>query len=150
MEQLKGFIQSDIEIHAGVTGGNSFLIIDDKVFQFAPHDFDEPTLGVLKDGKVYIILEVEGSADVFGKIFNQLWTNFSDFKSRLLSVYQTGNPMVSPDTLYHFTVSKIFENKTSEDIQEDRLTRTGFKNSAVWNLLYNFQKRILKKTLTAI
>lgn len=47
----------------------------------------------------------------------------------------------SPDFIYFITLYNIF-NEFLEDISEDVLPNeaTGFKESKVWNLLYNFQK----------
>lgn len=47
----------------------------------------------------------------------------------------------SPDFIYFVTLYNIF-NEFLEDISEDVLPNesTGFKNSKIWNMLYNFQK----------
>ena len=47
----------------------------------------------------------------------------------------------SPDFIYFFTLYNIF-NEFLEDISEDVLPNeaTGFKQSKIWNMLYNFQK----------
>ena len=47
----------------------------------------------------------------------------------------------SPEFIYFFTLYNIF-NEFLEDINEDVLPneKTGFKESAIWNKLYNFQK----------
>lgn len=47
----------------------------------------------------------------------------------------------SPEFIYYLTLYNIFD-EFLEDITEDELAneRTGFKESAVWNKLYDFQK----------
>ena len=47
----------------------------------------------------------------------------------------------SPEFIYFYILYNIF-NEFLEDISEDILPNeaTGFKNSQIWNLLYNFQK----------
>ncbi len=47
----------------------------------------------------------------------------------------------SPEFIYYLTLFHIF-NEFLEDITEDELAneRTGFKDSAIWNKLYDFQK----------
>lgn len=47
----------------------------------------------------------------------------------------------SPDFIYFFTLYNIFK-EFLEDISEDELPNeaTGFKDSKMWNMLYNFQK----------
>ena len=47
----------------------------------------------------------------------------------------------SPEYIYYITLYNIFD-EFLEDITEDELAneRTGFKNSVVWNKLFDFQK----------
>jgi len=47
----------------------------------------------------------------------------------------------SPEYIYYFTLFNIF-NEFLEDINEDEIAneKTGFKNSIIWNMLYDFQK----------
>lgn len=49
----------------------------------------------------------------------------------------------SPDYIYFVTLYNIF-NEFLEDVSEDVLPNevTGFKESKIWNLLYNFQKEV--------
>lgn len=58
LNQVEAFIRSNIKVRKGKTGGNSFMIIDQVVFQFAPHSLNETTLGVIKDGNPYMITMV--------------------------------------------------------------------------------------------
>src|SRR5690606_4080569 len=61
-------------------------------------------------------------------------------KQELITQYQKASPLVSPEQVYHFSIGKIFENVKLDHSQEDRLSKTGFKESVVWNMLYNFQQ----------
>ncbi|WP_291067834.1 MULTISPECIES: helicase-related protein [unclassified Empedobacter] len=133
-------LNHNVEIRSGQTGGNSFIIIDDTVYNFAPHNFTEPTLGLIKDAKPYIIIEIADPTYTFSTIFNQLWNSSKNIKTELIELYHIASPLNSPELIYKYSIHKIFENKTTEDIHEDRLNRTGFKNSIVWNKLFNFQK----------
>ena len=83
-------------------------------------------------------------ADKFLADFNELWNNSESFKDvteiiidNISTVYKEN----SPDFIYFVTLYNIF-NEFLEDISEDVLPNeaTGFKNSAIWNKLYNFQK----------
>lgn len=60
-----------------------------------------------------------------------------DVIDMISSVYQEN----SPELIYFMTLYTIF-NEFLEDISEDVLPNeaTGFKNSQIWNKLYNFQK----------
>lgn len=83
-------------------------------------------------------------ADEYLKNFNELWNNSEDFKDvtetiidNISAVYKEN----APDFIYFVTLYNIF-NEFLEDISEDVLPNeaTGFKSSAIWNKLYNFQK----------
>ena len=84
------------------------------------------------------------NADGFVRSFNELWNNSDSFKDvtetiidNISSVYKEN----APDFIYFVTLYNIF-NEFLEDISEDVLPNeaTGFKNSVIWNKLYNFQK----------
>ncbi|EPH12280.1 hypothetical protein HMPREF9713_01121 [Myroides odoratimimus CCUG 12700] len=131
---------SKFSFRKGTTGGNSFIIVDDKVFQISPNSLNEPTLGIIKDGKPYMILEIDDSQKSLLNVFNQIWNNSIDCKKEIVDLYTTSKALRTPEEIYKYSISKIFENKTTDDINEDRLVKTGFKNSVVWNKLFNFQK----------
>ena len=83
-------------------------------------------------------------ADEYIRNFNELWNNAENFKDvtetiidNISTVYKEN----APDFIYFVTLYNIF-NEFLEDISEDVLPNeaTGFKNSVIWNKLYNFQK----------
>jgi len=61
LRQVLDFIEKSVSVKKGITGGNSFIIIDSQSFQFAPNNFNETTLGLIKDGKPYMIFGLEDS-----------------------------------------------------------------------------------------
>lgn len=46
----------------------------------------------------------------------------------------------SPEFLYYFTLNELFGNKIDEWIQRFEKDNTGFKESIIWNMLFDFQK----------
>lgn len=134
------FAKTKLQLRKGRTGGNSFIVIDDKAFQLSPHNLNEPALGHIKDAQFYMITMFDDSVQMFEKQFSSLWANSLDCKKEILNLYQQAKPLKHPSQIYNFTISQIFENKTADDINEERLVSTGFKNSVVWNMLYNFQR----------
>jgi len=77
-------------------------------------------------------------------LFEQLWNNKQQFQDvtdqvieNITAVYNEN----SPEFIYFVTLYNIF-SEFLEDISEDTLPNeaTGFKDSKVWNMLYNFQK----------
>lgn len=124
----------------GATGGLSFIIVDDKVFQISPNNLTEPTLGIIKDGKPYMIIEIDDSQKSLFNVFNQIWYTSIDCKKEIIDFYAESKTLRTPEEIYKYSISKIFKDKTSNDINEERLTKTGFKSSMVWSKLFNFQK----------
>ncbi|SHJ88895.1 DEAD/DEAH box helicase [Epilithonimonas mollis] len=140
LQQVLNFVDDSVSIRKGITGGNSFIIIDDKAFQFAPNNFNETTLGIIKDGKPYMIFEIDDTSKSLQQAFDYIWNGAKDCKDELINLYKNANVLKFPELNYKFSISKIFADKTTEDINEERLVKTGFKSSVVWNKLFNFQK----------
>ena len=83
-------------------------------------------------------------ADKYLSDFNELWNNsesFKDVTETIIDNISTVYKENAPDFIYFVTLYNIF-NEFLEDISEDVLPNeaTGFKNSVIWNKLYNFQK----------
>ncbi|HPF82832.1 MAG TPA: helicase-related protein [Bacilli bacterium] len=78
------------------------------------------------------------------KSFEELWndeTNFKDITKDVINFISDLYKENSPEFVYYVTLYNIF-NEFLEDISEDELAneKTGFKNSIIWNTLYDFQK----------
>ena len=78
------------------------------------------------------------------QLFEQIWNDASKLQEvtdevieNITTVYNEN----SPDYLYFVTLYNIF-NEFLEDVSEDVLPNeaTGFKESKIWGMLYNFQK----------
>ena len=67
--------------------------------------------------------------------------SFKDVTDAIIDNISTVYKENAPDFIYFVTLYNIF-NEFLEDISEDVLPNeaTGFKNSVIWNKLYNFQK----------
>ncbi|MDC0220414.1 helicase-related protein [Gammaproteobacteria bacterium] len=83
-------------------------------------------------------------AAVYLELFNQIWLDAEKVEDvtaavceHIESVYQEN----SPEKIYFLMLFNIF-NEFLEDLNEDVLPNdlTGYKDSAVWNKLYNFQQ----------
>ena len=109
-------------------------------------DFSITQLGCEKGNNVYTMVNVlpSPSAEAYLQIFNQQWENeekFKDVTARVLEYIETVYQENAPEYIYFIALYNIF-HEFLEDISEDVLPneRTGFKNSLIWNKLYNFQK----------
>ena len=76
--------------------------------------------------------------------FNEIWNNknvLQDVTDEIIESISTAYNENAPDFIYFVTLYNIF-NEFLEDISEDVLPNeaTGFKESKIWNMLYNFQK----------
>lgn len=127
--------------------GGFLQINDDNPRSYAPfNEFTTTELGLDRGNSVYSMVQCSPSpfAEEYLKIFNEQWNNsdkFIDVTDKVLEYIETVYKENSPDFIYFITLYNIF-NEFLEDISEDVLPNeaTGFKNSAIWNKLYNFQK----------
>lgn len=76
--------------------------------------------------------------------FNQLWNdekNLKDVTEEVVDFISNLYKENSPEFVYYVTLYNIF-SEFLEDITEDELAneKTGFKESIIWNTLYDFQK----------
>jgi Superfamily II DNA/RNA helicases, SNF2 family len=129
-----------------VMGG--FLQVSDvESRSYAPfNEFTTTELGLDRGNSVYSMVHSSPSpfAEEYLKIFNAQWSNsekFVDVTDRILEYIETVYKENSSDYIYFITLYNIF-SEFLDDISEDVLPNeaTGFKNSVIWNKLYNFQK----------
>ncbi len=76
--------------------------------------------------------------------FKMNWENNAmvrDFKNELINYLKWGYKDYTPKELYYFTLYKIFEDQLDE-LDEEKIvkSKTGFKDTIVWEKLYKFQK----------
>lgn len=133
-------IQGNVEIRKTNISGISYIIIDQHVFMFAPHAFDEATLGVIKDGRPYLFPYILDEQSSYKQIFANQWSNAIDCKAEIISLYEQASQIKPAHDIYQYTISNIFQDRDESDLKEERLTRTGFKSSVIWSKLFNFQK----------
>lgn len=76
--------------------------------------------------------------------FDGLWEDGAhvvDFKDALLNELYAFYKERPPEKLYYFTLNELFQTQLG-DVDEDRIirTRTGIKDTIIWNKLYRFQR----------
>jgi SNF2 family DNA or RNA helicase len=84
------------------------------------------------------------SAGTLKEWFNSIWEDASateDFKASLLAQLEILSQDNSPEFIYFLTLYHLF-NDLLEELDEDNIikSKTGFKDTVVWNKLYKFQK----------
>lgn len=80
----------------------------------------------------------------FLSTFDEVWANDAlvcEIKNEILSKLEDIYSDKSPEFAYFFTLYHIFKDFIGE-LDEEKIirTKTGFKNTLVWNKLYNFQR----------
>ena len=127
--------------------GGFLYVQNQKPSAYVPfNEFTTTELGCERGNAIYSMVNVMPSpfAEEYLKIFNEQWQNsdkFKDVTAQVLEYIETVYNENAPEFIYFITLYNIF-NEFLEDISEDVLPNeaTGFKNSVIWNKLYNFQK----------
>lgn len=75
------------------------------------------------------------------RLFNEAWRDQKDVKDRVLQGLSKLFEEHSPEAVYYTALYNIF-SEYLKDISRDEFAdeRTGFKNSVIWNKLFDFQK----------
>ena len=128
-EQMAGFITVDDSTYMPV---NSFTTVD---------------LGCERGNNAYNMVvrtEANENGRQFINLFDEIWRDerrLQDVTDIVLESITTAYRENSPDFIYFYTLYNIF-NEFLEDISEDVLPNeaTGFKQSKIWDMLYNFQR----------
>lgn len=122
-----------------------FINLDDK--NYAPiNGFTTVDLGCERGNNAYCMIQKTGTpfSKEYLNIFNELWNDaekLQDVTDEVIDNITVVYNENSPDFIYFVTLYNIF-NEFLEDISEDVLPNeaTGFKESKIWSMLYNFQK----------
>ena len=133
----KGFIQSQLIVKN-----------DDKNYVYnGINEFSSAGIGYEKDNTILNTVTKYDDFDAteeFIKNFEEVWSDetvLKDVTDEVCTYISNLYKENSPEFIYYITLYNIF-NEFLEDITEDELAneRTGFKNSIIWNSLYDFQK----------
>lgn len=138
-------ISEKSQIRAGSTGGQKFIIVkkDDRIsiYFLAPNDLNLVSLGVLRSKTPIVISAHNDQQGQFDSVFQSFWNNASrDAKSSVLNLLERGTQPIAPDRLYKLNLHHIFHKKQGEDFSTNRINRIGFKNTQIWQMLFNFQQ----------
>lgn len=150
-KECASWIQKKATFKSNVTkdGMNNFINVETSAEQYTympVNSFTTVDLGCERGNNISnIVSRMESPASTaFIDLFNKVWSDESKLQDvtnevieNISSVYQE-NP---PELIYFMALYNIF-NEFLEDISEDVLPNesTGFKQSVIWDKLYNFQK----------
>lgn len=122
-----------------------FINVDDK--NYMPiNEFSTVGLGCERGNNAYNIIQKTELpfSKIYLELFDQLWddkTKLQNVTDEVIDNITAAYKENSPDFIYFMTLYNIF-NEFLDDISEDVLPNeaTGFKESKIWGMLYNFQK----------
>ena len=141
------WIKKKVTFKTNKTSDNmmGFVNVDEKNYM-PVNGFTTVDLGCERGNNAYNFVQKTETPDSekFLNLFEQLWNDkekleeVTDVVIDNITVAYNEN---APEFLYFVTLYNIF-NEFLEDISEDVLPNeaTGFRDTAIWNMLYNFQK----------
>jgi hypothetical protein len=122
-----------------------FINLDDK--NYMPiNGFTTVDLGCERGNNAYNMVQKTGTpfSTAYIELFESLWNDnvkLQEVTDEVIDNITAAYNENSPDFIYFVTLYNIF-NEFLEDVSEDTLPNeaTGFKESKIWSILYNFQK----------
>jgi SNF2 family DNA or RNA helicase len=130
-------------------GMNNFLVVEneDEIYTYMPmNSFTAVDLGCERGNNISnMVTRFEAPASrEYLHLFDAVWKDqekLTDVTDEVIEMISTVYQENSPELIYFMTLYNIF-NEFLDDISEDVLPNeaTGFKDSVIWNKLYNFQK----------
>ena len=141
------WIRKKAVFKSNVTSENmmGFMNVDEKSYM-PLGGFTTVDLGCERGNNAYYMIQKTDApmSSAYLQLFEQIWNDEAKLQTvtdevidSITNVYNEN----SPDYLYFVTLYNIF-NEFLEDLSEDDLPNeaTGFKESKIWGMLYNFQK----------
>lgn len=122
-----------------------FINVDQTAY-YPINGFTTVDLGLAKGNDAFVFINKFESpvSQTWLDTFDNFWNNeqeFQDVTDKIIESISTAYNENAPEFLYFVTLYNVFKDFL-EDISEDDWAneRTGFKNSKIWNMLFNFQK----------
>lgn len=146
-KECADWIRRKAVFKSNVTNENmmGFMCVDDMAYN-PIQGFTTVDLGCERGNNAYTMIQKMPApfSMSYLQLFDQLWNDTARMQEVTEEVIDTITAAYnenSPDFIYFFTLYNIF-NEFLEDISEDVLPNeaTGFKESKIWNMLFNYQK----------
>ena len=156
-KECADWIREKVTFKSNVTSENmpGFMNVDAK--NYMPiHGFTTVDLGCERGNNAYNYVQKTDApfSTAYIELFNTLWNDknrMQDVTDEVIESISTAYNENSPDFIYFVTLYNIF-NEFLEDISEDVLPNeaTGFKESKIWGMLYNFQTHAALATINTL
>lgn len=144
-EKTLSVIQNKAQIRQGNVGGQKFILIQNSnetlCYSIVPQDLTLISLGLISSNQPTVINSFTDVDNQYLSLFHQFWNNSrKDVKDNLISVISRASKDYSPESIYKFSLFHLFQNATIDETADQRLKKIGFKDTQIWNMLYNFQQ----------
>ena len=141
------WIKNKVTFKSNITNENMMGFINVDESNYMPiQGFSTSDLGCEKGNNAYNMVQKTGTpfSTAYIKLFEQLWNDkkkLQDVTDVVIENITAAYNENAPEFIYFVTLYNIF-NEFLDDINEDVLPKeaTGFKQSAIWKKLYNFQQ----------
>lgn len=141
------WIRKKAVFKSNITNENmmGFMNVDENSYM-PLNGFTTVDLGCERGNNAYYMIQKTEMpmSSMYLQLFEQIWnddTKLQEVTDEVIESITTVYNENSPDYIYFVTLYNIF-NEFLEDVSEDVLPNeaTGFKESKIWGMLYNFQK----------
>ena len=146
-KECADWIRAKVTFKSNITNENmmGFINVDDKNYM-PVQGFTTVDLGCERGNNAYNMVQKTDApfSTAYINLFDSLWndpTRMQVVTDEVIENITTAYNENSPDFIYFITLYNIF-SEFLEDVSEDVLPNeaTGFKESKIWGMLYNFQK----------
>lgn len=141
------WIRQKVTFKSNVTNENMMGFINLDEINYMPiNGFTTVDLGCERGNNAYNMVQKTETpfSTAYIDLFDSLWNDnvkLQEVTDEVIENITAAYNENSPDFIYFVTLYNIF-NEFLEDVSEDNLPNeaTGFKESKIWSMLYNFQK----------
>lgn len=146
-KECADWIKQKVTFKSNITTANmmGFINVDSKNYM-PVNGFTTVDLGCERGNNAYSFVQKTDApfSQAYLDLFESLWNDsarMQEVTEEVIENISTAYKENSPDFIYFVTLYNIF-NEFLEDISEDVLPNeaTGFKESKIWSMLYNFQR----------
>lgn len=146
-KECADWIRKKVTFKSNITDDHMMGFITTDALSYSPvNGLTTVDLGCERGNNAYTMIQKAEApfSQAYISLFNSLWSGSSrlqDVTDEVIDNITAAYNENSPDFIYFVTLYNIF-NEFLEDISEDVLPNdaTGFKESKIWSMLYNFQK----------
>ena len=150
-KECADWIRRKVTFKSNATQANmfGFMTVSNDDHQYAYHTlhgFTTVDIGCERGNNSYnVMTRVESpNSDILLQTFDNLWHDpekLQDVTETVVDMISNAYQENSPEFIYFMTLYHVF-SEFLEDISEDELPNeaNGFKNSEIWNMLYDFQQ----------